>query len=62
MPSIKEFENWMSVKQVAERLDKSRQGVRHMAEARKIRGVKTSIGWLLDPASVEDLAAKRSKP
>lgn len=62
MPSIKELEQWMSVKDAAERLGASRQGVRHLADARRIRGAKTAIGWLFDPASVEELAEKRASP
>jgi hypothetical protein len=48
----------MSTGQVAERLGRTRQGAINLAEARKIRAVKTAAGWLYDPESVETFAAK----
>lgn len=58
MPTLDEFEKWMSTGQVAERLGRTRQGAINLAEARKIRAVKTAAGWLYDPESVETFAAK----
>jgi hypothetical protein len=43
---------------VAKRLGMSRQGVIYLAEQRKVRAVKTAVGWLYDPDSVEVYAAK----
>ncbi len=53
MPSLQELERWMSTSQVSKRLGYSRQGAINLAEARKIRAVKTAAGWLYDPESVE---------
>lgn len=50
---LAELERWLSVGQTAEELGRSRQHVHNMLAARELRGVKTSIGWLIDPASVE---------
>ncbi len=61
MPSLTELEKWMSTGQVAKRLGYSRQGATDLAHARKVRAVKTAAGWLYDPSSVEDFAAKTSK-
>ncbi len=36
----------------------SRQGVVYLAEQRKVRAVKTAVGWLYDPDSVGAYAAK----
>ena len=36
----------------------SRQGVIYLAEQRKVRAVKTAVGWLYDPHSIEAYAAK----
>ncbi len=47
-----EFAKWLSVKDAHEELGRSRQGVRDMLGTGELRGVKTRIGWLIDPASV----------
>jgi hypothetical protein len=57
MPTLNEFEKWMSTGQVAERLGRTRQGAINLAEARKIRAVKTAAGWLYDPDSVDQFKA-----
>jgi len=31
-----------------------------LARSGELRGVKTALGWLVDPEDVEDLAKKRS--
>jgi helix-turn-helix protein len=58
VPTLQEFEKWMSTGQVAERLGRTRQGAINLAEARKIRAVKTAAGWLYDPDSVEVFRAR----
>jgi hypothetical protein len=50
---IKELERWLSTGQASKRLGRSRQGVIDLAEARRLRAVKTAAGWLYDPESVE---------
>ena len=59
--SLKELERWMPTGQVAKKLDRSRQGVIDLAEARRLRAVKTAAGWLYDPESVEAFAERESK-
>ncbi len=61
MISLKELEQWLSTGQVSSRLGRSRQGVIDLAEARKLRAVKTAAGWLYDPASVEAFAEREAK-
>ena len=61
MPSLRELETWLSTGQVSRRLGMSRQGVIYLAEQRKVRAVKTAVGWLYDPDSVEVYAAKASR-
>lgn len=56
MVSLRELENWLSTGQTARILGRSRQGVIDLAEARRIRSVRTAAGWLYDPASVQELA------
>jgi orotate phosphoribosyltransferase-like protein len=53
MPSLQEFEKWLTTGQAASELGKSRQGVTWLVEAKKLRAVKTNAGWLIDPDSVE---------
>ena len=62
MPSLQEFEKWLSTSQVSTRLGYSRQGAINLAEARKIRAVKTAAGWLYDPESVEQFAERGTHP
>ncbi len=54
MPTLKEFARWMTTGQAASRMGKSRQGVTWLLENRRLRGVKTQAGWLIDPGSVVD--------
>jgi hypothetical protein len=35
-------------------LGKSRQGVTWLVENRRLRAVKTQLGWLIDPKAVEE--------
>ena len=59
--SLKELERWMSTGQVSKKLGRSRQGVIDLAEARRLRAVKTAAGWLYDPESVEAFAEREKK-
>jgi len=52
MPSLSEFEQWMTTGQAASELSKSRQGVTWLVENKKLRAVKTQAGWLIDPDAV----------
>ncbi len=61
MPSIRELEKWLTTSDAANRLGKSRQGVVWMLENRKLRGARTALGWLVDPADVERLEREREK-
>jgi len=61
MPTLREFEQWMSTGQVSNRLGRSRQGVINLAEDKSIRAVKTAAGWLYDPQSVEDFEKRQGK-
>jgi len=52
MPSLTEFEKWLTTGQAASELGKSRQGVTWLVENKKLRAVKTQAGWLIDPDAV----------
>jgi hypothetical protein len=58
---LKELERWLSTGQVSKKLGRSRQGVIDLAEARRLRAVKTAAGWLYDPESVEAFAEREAK-
>jgi hypothetical protein len=53
MPTMREFGKWLTTSQTASKLNKSRQGVFWLAENGHLRGVKTQLGWLIDPKAVE---------
>ena len=55
MPTMKELERWITTSQAASKLGKTRQGITWMAENKRIRAVKTKLGWLIDPEAVEKL-------
>lgn len=61
MPSIQEFERWLTTSGTASRLGKSRQGVVWMLENRRLRGARTPLGWLVDPKDVERFAREQAK-
>jgi hypothetical protein len=44
----------LTTSQAASKLNRTRQGVTWMVENKKLRAAKTQLGWLIDPASVED--------
>ncbi len=52
--SKEDLERWWGVGHAHEEMKhvRSRQGIRNMLERDELRGVKTEIGWLIDPASV----------
>lgn len=59
--SIEEVESWLSPSQAGRLLGTSGQWVTHLARNRKLRGVKTALGWLVDPDDVKRMAEKRSR-
>ena len=58
MIRLMELEEWMSTGQVARVLGRSRPNVIRLAEARRIRSVRTAAGWLYEPESVHEFAAE----
>ena len=49
MPTIKEFESWITTPEAAEMLGITRQGLRKRLENRVYRAANTKLGWLVDP-------------
>jgi excisionase family DNA binding protein len=59
---MKDFENWLTATDAAERIGISRQAVHKRLEDGKMgRAVKTRLGWLIDPESVEEAAQEQAK-
>jgi hypothetical protein len=56
---VKEVESWLSPSEAGEMLGTSGQWVTQLARAEKLDGVRTSLGWLVNPADVERLANER---
>ena len=61
MPSIREFEGWLTTGDAASKLGLSRQGVVWLLENRRLRGARTALGWLVDPRDVEREARERTE-
>lgn len=61
MPTLREFERWLSTSQAAERMGKTRQGALWLAKNKRVRAVETSIGWLYDPEDVERVTSARTE-
>jgi len=61
VPTIREFEQWLTTGDAASKLGMSRQGVVWLLQNRRLRGVRTALGWLCDPADVERLAQERAQ-
>lgn len=64
MPSMREFETWITPTEAGRELGMSKQGVYYLMETRPkaLRVVRTHQGTLIDPASVDRYAAQRRRP
>lgn len=58
---IREIEDWLSPSQAGALLGTSGQWVTQLARRRELDAVRTSLGWLINPADVERLANERLK-
>lgn len=56
-----QISTWLSPAQAAARLGISSQRVRQLVQEGQLTGVRTTLGHLIDPASVAALAATRSR-
>ncbi len=56
---VEEVESWLSPSQAGRALGTSGQWVTHLARTGQLRGVKTALGWLMDPNDVERMANER---
>jgi hypothetical protein len=56
LPSIREFEQWLTTGDAASTLGKTPQGIKWLCENRRLRAARTHLGWLVDPGDVERYA------
>ena len=49
---IKEIENWLSPSEAGKLLGTSGQWVTQLARSGKLDGIRTSLGWLVNPDDV----------
>ena len=61
LAGIREIENWLSSSQSGAILGTSGQWVTQLARRREIDAVRTSLGWLINPADARHLADERLK-
>jgi len=54
-------DSWLTVGQAAMQLQRSAQRVRQFAENGRLQSVKTRLGRLIDPASLERLLETRTR-
>jgi len=59
MPSIQDFERWLTTGDTASRLGKTRQGVVWLCENKRLRAARTALGWLVDPKDAERFAGEQ---
>ncbi len=60
--TLKELESWMPTHKVAQVLRISRNTATKLISEGHIRGVRTQLGWLADPKSVEDYRRRKEQP
>lgn len=56
---VEEVATWLAPSEAGQILGTSGQWVKQLARRGKLRGVETSLGWLVDPDDVERLANER---
>lgn len=61
LQQLKELEHWWSPSEAARELGTSGQWITHLARTKQIKGVRTSLGWLVDPEDVKFLAKEKKK-
>ena len=56
---VKEIESWLSPSQAGDMLGTSGQWVTQLARKGELDAVRTSLGWLVNPADVERMSRER---
>ncbi len=58
MPSESEFATWFTTSEAGVRMGRTRQGVVWLCENGRLHCVRTKLGWLVKPSSVEAFPKK----
>ncbi len=59
MPSVKEFEGWLTTSEAAKELGRTRQGIHWMIDKERLLvAAHTKLGILIDPKSIEEFKRK----
>jgi hypothetical protein len=58
---IREIEDWLSPSEAGKLLGTSGQWVTQLARTGRLDGVRTSLGWLVNPKDVDRVAAERTE-
>ncbi len=61
LAELRQLEDWLSPSEAGRVLGTSGQWVTHLARDGQVRGIKTSLGWLLHPDDVKAIADQRKK-
>jgi hypothetical protein len=60
MPTVGEFEKWLTPQQVGDRIGISKQAIHKQLNNHELRHARTNQGVLIDPAEVEKIKARRA--
>lgn len=58
---IREIEDWLSPSEASKLLGTSGQWVTQLARSGRLDGIRTSLGWLVNPEDVDRLAKERTE-
>ena len=61
LEQLRVVEDWWSPSEAGRVLETSGQWVTHLARAGQLKGIKTSLGWLVDPEDVKALAKEKKR-
>jgi hypothetical protein len=61
LEELRQLEHWLSPSEAGRVLGTTGQWVTHLARDGQVRGIKTSLGWLLHPDDIKAIADERKK-
>lgn len=61
LEQLRVVEGWWSPSEAGRVLETSGQWVTHLARTGQVRGIKTSLGWLVEPSDIEALAKEKKR-
>lgn len=61
LEQLRVVEHWWSPSEAGRVLETSGQWVTHLARTGQVRGIKTSLGWLVEPEDIRALAKEKKR-